>query len=1704
MDVAVESPVNTQPPPLLFGGESPNASLHLRSTPQSPIQAAPFPDQLPVIPPPSNQQTLDPSSEVQMEEAPDTRPTSEENAESQVVEPASETEPAAAETADDPMDTTPGADQAANQGESQSPPQNPIPPSEPTAETNAAPSPEQENLNTLANLPNADGGDEAGPDAATNAEQDGNSQDSQENNTEGQDSQQNTTSDETQPDAATATATATATANEGEAEMADPPPTTSEEIQTSEESTEITTPEEPVEEGPSWAGLADDTSAPDEEEMKEIESSSSRPATDFEHWESSFYDDLEDPDHVPIEKTRITWILKGLRGTKKQPMEDLILKSPKALVGGHYWGFKFFPRGNNNEDLSIYIDCSNEPEKNESKSVKTVQFRCLKGPPDADLSKTEPSVNILAPKEEPAVGKDTAEPKDETMKEDNPESSDGGESSGQAEPEKTENANPDSQESSSEETQQEQTEDKANKEWRVSAQIGLVCYNPDEPRTRYHQTSYHMFTGENSDWGWTRFHGPWEKIHTRRRGQVKPLMQNDTIAMDAYIRIIKDDTKSLWWHSSEGEPYWPSMTLHGLRGLGSPDNGTTPLVTTITPWIFLAPFRKIMYNVKMPSGSRYDDVPKYLCGAMRKVIYLLREQKKSLHYVDVGTAGLVRVMKDYAEKSSDVVSCWESLRRMLEIELKGSDAIEALSDIFDGRLDGDRLAYEREHTLKANKNWISAGKEPTLRVPAEGMKTVQEALEKTFAEKSGPWALPKLLQVELDRQKFDKQTRKWQKIMDKVHLNEEVDLSKWTRNPEQGKYTLYGFIVHQGERTSGRFYSVLRPTGPGGKWFSFRETNDNKIACLTSKEVKAAAEGPGPESVKATKPPGDVPYIALYVRSDVVSDFLKPELERWEAPRSFRSAVLDYMPEGTKVEDDPEDYSRVTCEIYNSDIFKDRVGRGVVDVWDPELKTTFPGKILTLDFPSEMKVSYLRWKLYKLLGLKKEEQVRLWPMIQLPPAKFAKNFNPPLAWAYLDTALDFFRTTKLRIWMHILPPEHVPVLGIPEPPIPIPIPEIPAEPEPEPEQPQTDETQQENSGEESQAQADEGAQNPSDEAPAQETTNEDSNDAAPTEPATDATAQLAEAEANPQPSETETEAEMADAPAQQEQIDSSEPTAAPQAAEQLATTPAEPEVNAATEPAQPEANSQTEAPESGQPDDAASATASGEAEEPMPDAPPVAMSEQVEAEPPTQTESAAEAVAEMAAPTTEVSSEVTSDAPAAPEASTEEPAMDTTEDPPSPSQEAVVDVGVTADSVDQPPVTPATIEDAATQPTEAPAVSTESSDRLAETAAVDETPAANDTDETPVDPQAAADEDADLQEALRRSIADAEAQQTASADTEMQDAQAENATREAAETTTAETAETAVPEPEPEPEEPIIKQNGCYVFVQRYDPFEQKLTAVGSFVAKGEANIKETVRKYLEMPEDADFLVWETRDSYTTKSINTGQSFYDAEISDGNILIVRNSVKGNECVYEYPSPRILSANRNPSTKTLESKADFPTPQDHLRYLAAKARAHPILSKTHPSLTSSTYGTPFYSGAIKRGHFHGNGTLISDNGDQYTGPFVLGDRSGNGGHLITACGDEYTGSFYQNQRHGEGTFVEQKTGNKYVGGWQQDKRHGKGVTYWEVADEEMNTCQICYGAEQDALFYDCGHVCACTTCARQVDVCPICRASVKGVVRIYRT
>lgn len=51
-------------------------------------------------------------------------------------------------------------------------------------------------------------------------------------------------------------------------------------------------------------------------------------------------------------------------------------------------------------------------------------------------------------------------------------------------------------------------------------------------------------------------------------------------------------------------------------------------------------------------------------------------------------------------------------------------------------------------------------------------------------------------------------------------------------------------------------------------------------------------------------------------------------------------------------------------------------------------------------------------------------------------------------------------------------------------------------------------------------------------------------------------------------------------------------------------------------------------------------------------------------------------------------------------------------------------------------------------------------------------------------------------------------------------------------------------------------------------------------------------------------------------------------------------------------------------------------------------------------------------------------------------------------------------------------------------------------------KEQKLCKICMVSDVNIVFLPCGHLVACATCAPALQMCPICRAAIKGTVRTY--
>ncbi|KAJ5398300.1 hypothetical protein N7509_006413 [Penicillium cosmopolitanum] len=1138
-----------------------------------------------------------------------------------------------------------------------------------------------------------------------------------------------------------------------------------------------------------WADIEEDTTTPGQDELKEIDGAEADySACDYPYWENNFFRDLEDPEYAPREKARLTWKIKGVR----------VMRSPAAYIGGYWWRIKFYPRGNNVGSLSIYIECS-ETMPDPDESLPETEFSVRRTTSNAALSDSTPDVDVRTPATNDS------------------------------------RAWIDSYRAQYSAATSPETPNQAAKTWRVPAQIGVIVYNPEEPRTGWMQSSCHQFNPHNLDWGWTYFHGPWDQIHTRRRGQHRALLNNDTLSFDAYIRVIDDPTRSLWWHPSDSEPTWDSLALTGYRPLGDSVINHSAEVAGLASWLHIAPFCKIIQSVDVLEHLTNCDIkPKPLCAALQKLLWHQRRRTHSLQYVD--TDGITSILRNMREFSGDVSEFWERLRRTLELELAGTEAGKEFAKLFDSPTPASLTDV---NTLPADFN-------SRICVRADEHKSTGEAVKGYLGSKPGSWSLPPILHVELGRHTLDKAMR-WQLLFNKMELDEELDLASFVTDDSGSKYVLYGYVVHRGRRTSGKFFSILRPAGPGTKWLAFDDGSDNRVECLTQKTAMGPHLGIDPSQTVDHKKGHDVPVVVMYVRNDMVSEILPGPQGPWEVSEDLKNYYESGVYQPSSVADEKLSKTDVQVEVYSSSGYGQL--NSLFDTYDLMSHSKATNSVMYMTLPRSSSIAELRKKIAsgksaadELVGA---ERVRLWHI-----GHTRAQCGPTLAFdliTELDVPLDSSGGV-MRFWMETISEEDAKFFAIPDPP--------------------------------------------------SVATKEDKLEDSIIERAISETAERSS-------------------------VNDGDAIASSSAGIVQDITTSRIDDNS------------------------------------------------ISSEPP---------LASLA-----------------------------------PENDAV--------SQENPDPVPLLTTPRESQPTENTAAgSTETSSPAFETVASASQPESS----APVSAPAS-----------------------------------------------------------PEESEVKLPVGHTYFFIQMFDADNQVLRTVGSFFSKLETNVKASIRKHLQWPIRRDFMMWKRVDGTTVTTISPAENFMDVVVPHGSCIIVGDKL------------------RNDKRMELGISGLFSSPDRLVQYLWAESRNHPIQGFTGTKTVEATFTSDYYSGDFLNGHYHGKGKHFSGTGTVYEGDFVFGRRHGQG-KMEYPTGDTYDGDWVEDVRHGQGTYIEKNTGNKYVGGYKDGKRHGKGISYWEVADEEADLCQICYSEEQNAVFCDCGHVCSCVTCAKQVDLCPICRKTIKSVIKIYRT
>ena len=272
----------------------------------------------------------------------------------------------------------------------------------------------------------------------------------------------------------------------------------------------------------------------------------------------------------------------------------------------------------------------------------------------------------------------------------------------------------------------------------------------------------------------------------------------------------------------------------------------------------------------------------------------------------------------------DVVSNLDILRRTLSCEASDARLITEVRDIFEDVL----LVRQSDYmTPKSTKSAVDIKSEP---------RSVQETLDamSDYAVRDTTNSeRPSVLQIELARQSYEADSRKWKKLTHRISIDNTITFKgRGLGGPE---YTLFGIVVHSGHLESKDYYSIVRPGGPGTRWIKYAGDKVTRgVECLTTKQALEAHEG-GDTASKTSA----VAYLVTYVRTDLL---------RWE--------VLSQNQGTSEAQSVPESDDRVPAYIYQSSIFGNHHGLGIAE-WD--LRERDDSRVLRIEVTRSMKLGDL-------------------------------------------------------------------------------------------------------------------------------------------------------------------------------------------------------------------------------------------------------------------------------------------------------------------------------------------------------------------------------------------------------------------------------------------------------------------------------------------------------------------------------------------------------------------------------------------------------------------------------------------------------------------------------------------------------------------------------------------------------------------------
>ena len=388
--------------------------------------------------------------------------------------------------------------------------------------------------------------------------------------------------------------------------------------------------------------------------------------------------------------------------------------------------------------------------------------------------------------------------------------------------------------------------DKLKKRRSVAAQLAVVMYNPAEPRVYESHHDAHQFTKGIPDYGWTRFSRYSRRDFVfRMHGQRQAILRDDQLAFSAYIRIVHDPTGCMWSHSAN--QFHDSIALTGLR----PFSPQMPLFAAQLPLLHFAPFRNFISKCRDTKIVFWFNTLLWKCLSRKRSEFYGQPDE----CVDSDTIAWLRYAVKWLGKETDA----------------------GIIDKLVGSLDP-------EHGAAICGNRLKTGQLNSIQAAVDTHPT---ALEK-----------PALLTLELERQEFQRTKRRWQKLTNKVEMEDNINVGGVA-------YTLFAFATHCGDLESNKYNVYVRPQGPGSCWIQY---TDGQVRCLTRKQCverysgfEAPKESEKEKHHSSRSDPfrglvfndrAEVAHAVFYVRNDFApAAFAVSVEEQWDVPENVKKGI---------------------------------------------------------------------------------------------------------------------------------------------------------------------------------------------------------------------------------------------------------------------------------------------------------------------------------------------------------------------------------------------------------------------------------------------------------------------------------------------------------------------------------------------------------------------------------------------------------------------------------------------------------------------------------------------------------------------------------------------------------------------------------------------------------------------------------------------